>query len=75
MLKERTKIDAVKNEPAKDVKREAKEDAKSETASADSVRERLIQGAVDRAKTRTEVAQKSSKGRVLARVPEKATAP
>lgn len=62
VLKEKTKTDAVKNEPAKDVKREAKEDAKSETASADSVRERLIQGAVDRAKTRTEGAQKSSKG-------------
>ena len=65
VLKEKTKTDAVKNEAAKDVKREAKEDAKSETASADSVRERLIQSAVDRAKTRTEGAQKSSKGETL----------
>ena len=35
---------------------------RAETASADSVRERLIQSAVDRAKSRTEVAQKPSKG-------------
>jgi colicin import membrane protein len=62
VLKEKTKTEAVRNEPAKDIKREAKEDAKSETASADSVRERLIQSAVDRAKTRTEGTQKSSKG-------------
>lgn len=60
VLKEKTKVDPVKPEPAKDVKREVKEPVKSETASADSVRERLIQGAVDRAKTRTEVAQKPS---------------
>src|SRR5688572_7352698 len=65
VLREKNKVDPVKPEPAKDVKREVKEKevkepAKSETASADSVRERLIQGAVDRAKTRTEVAQKPS---------------
>jgi colicin import membrane protein len=65
VLKEKTKTDVVKNEATKDVKREVKEDAKSETASADSVRERLIQSAVDRAKTRTEGAQKSSKGETL----------
>lgn len=64
VLKEKTKTEAVKSEPAKDVKRD-KEDAKSETASADSVRERLMQSAVDRAKTRTEGAQKSSKGEAL----------
>jgi colicin import membrane protein len=63
VLKEKSKPDSVKNEPAKDVKTEIKkEDARSETASADSVRERLIQGAVDRAKSRTEATQKPSKG-------------
>jgi colicin import membrane protein len=65
VLKEKTKTDAVKNGAAKDVKREAKEDAKSETASVDSVRERLLQSAVDRAKSRTETAQKTSKGESL----------
>ena len=64
VLKEKTKVEPVKPEPAREVKREAKEVAKSE-ASADSVRERLIQGAVDRAKTRSEVAQKSSKWEAL----------
>ena len=64
--KEKSKAEPVKTRNRRrEVKREAKEDAKSETASADSVRERLIQGAVDRAKTRTEVAQKSSKGEAL----------
>lgn len=43
----------------------AKDEAKSETASADAVRERLIQSAVDRAKSRTETAQKLSKGETL----------
>ena len=62
VLKEKTKVDQTKTEPTKDVKREVKEDAKSEAASADSVRERLIQGAVDRAKNRTEATQKPSKG-------------
>ena len=71
IAKEKPKIDSLKpesvrKEPSKDVtkdvKKEVKEDAKSETASADSVRERLIQGAVERAKTRTEALQKSSKG-------------
>lgn len=64
VLKEKAKPDPVKPEPVKDVKREVKEQTKSETASAsaDSVRERLIQGAVDRAKSRTEIAQKLSKG-------------
>ena len=66
--------DKVKTEPVKtesSVKKEtkeanpAKDDAKNETASADTVRERLIQSAVDRAKTRTEAAQKASKGETL----------
>jgi colicin import membrane protein len=60
-LKEKAKAEPVKNEPSKEIKRETKEVAKSETASADSVRERLIQSAVDRAKTRTESAQKPTK--------------
>jgi len=60
-LKEKTKTEPAKKEPVK----EAKEDAKSESASADSVRERLLQSAVERAKIRTESGQKTSKGEVL----------
>lgn len=63
--KEKNKTESVKSEPAKETKKEAKSEAKSETASADSVRERLLQSAVDRAKTRTETAQKPSKGEAL----------
>jgi colicin import membrane protein len=52
--------------PAKaDAAKEAKSEAKTETASADSVRERLIQSAAERAKARTESAQKASKGETL----------
>ncbi len=63
-VKEKAKIDAAKTEPVKPAKEAAKEapakeEAKSETASADNVRERLIQGAVERAKTRSEAAQKT----------------
>ena len=65
ILREKTKTDSVKTEPAKETKREAKGESKGETASADSVRERLIQSAVDRAKTRTETTQKPSKGEAL----------
>lgn len=65
VLKEKAKSEPVKNEAAKETKKEAKDEAKSETASADSVRERLIQSAVDRAKTRTEDAQSPSKGEAL----------
>jgi colicin import membrane protein len=65
VLKEKSKIEPAKNEPAKEVKKEPKSEAKSETASAESVRERLIQSAVDRAKTRTELSSKSSKGETL----------
>lgn len=63
-LKEKPKPEPVKVESAKDGRKEVKEEAGSE-ASADSVRERLIQSAVDRAKNRTEAAQKSSKPEVL----------
>lgn len=59
-VREKTKTEAVKGEPAKDTRKEpAKEDTKTDTASADSVRERLIQGAVERAKSRSEAAQKN----------------
>ena len=56
--KEKSKAEITKSEPAKDFRKETtnKEAAKTETASADSVRERLIQGAVERAKTRSEAA-------------------
>ncbi|MGH7794665.1 MAG: energy transducer TonB [Candidatus Binatia bacterium] len=62
---EPAKTETIRKEPPKEVKPEAREATKSETASAGSVRERLIQSAVDRAKTRTENAQKPSKGEVL----------
>jgi colicin import membrane protein len=60
-LNEKTKKEPVKKETVK----ETKDDTKSESASADSVRERLIKAAAERAQTRTETAQKSSKGEVL----------
>lgn len=63
-LKEKSKIEPAKKEPVKEAK-ESKVDTKSEAASADSVRERLLQSAVERAKTRTESGQKASKGEVL----------
>jgi len=63
VLKEKTKTEPAKKEPVKEAK-EPKEDTKS-AASADSVRERLLQSAVERAKTRTESGQKASKGEVL----------
>ena len=64
-LKEKVKTDPIKSEPAKETKKEAKSETKSETASADSVRERLMQSAVDRAKSRSETVQKPSKGEAL----------
>ncbi len=48
-----------------DATKEAKSEAKTESASADSVRERLIQSAAERARVRTESAQKASKGETL----------
>lgn len=66
VLKEKAKKpEAIKPKPAKETKSEPKETAKSETASPDSVRERLIQSAVDRAKARTENAEKTSKNEPL----------
>ncbi len=61
VLKEKTKTEPPKKEPVK----ETKEDTKAESASADSVRERLLQSAVERAKARGESAQKTAKGEVL----------
>jgi colicin import membrane protein len=61
VLKEKTKAEPVKKEPVK----ETKEDTKTESASADSVRERLLQSAVERAKARGETGQKTAKGEVL----------
>ncbi len=53
ILSEKSKSEPVKREAPKD----AKEESKSETASADSVRERLLQYAVERAKERGERGQ------------------
>jgi colicin import membrane protein len=62
-LKEKAKTEppVVKKEATK----EPKEEAKSETASADSVRERLLQSALDRAKSRGETSAKPAKGETL----------
>jgi colicin import membrane protein len=60
-IKEKAKAEPAKTEPSKEVRKEAtKDDSKTETASADSVRERLLQGALERAKTRSEAPQKSA---------------
>ena len=64
-LKEKSVKEAIKREPAKETAKETKDESKTETASADSVRERLLQSAVERAKSRTETGQKISKGEVL----------
>jgi colicin import membrane protein len=61
VLKEKTKVEPTKPEPPvakKETAKEMKEEVKTETASADSVRERLLQSAVDRAKSRGESTQK-----------------
>ena len=63
--KEPVKKEPVKKEAASEPSREAK----AEESSLDSVRERLIQAAVERAKNRTESAQKSSKGEVISTGP------
>ena len=55
VIKEKTKPESAKPDPVlakKEPAKEMKEEAKSESASADSVRERLLQAAVDRAKSR-----------------------
>jgi len=55
VIKDKTKPEPAKPDSAlakKEPAKEMKEEAKSESASADSVRERLLQAAVDRAKSR-----------------------
>jgi colicin import membrane protein len=62
--------ESAKKEPAKkESTKEAKAQAKSESASLDSIRERIIQSGVERAKSRTESAQKTSKGEVISSAP------
>jgi len=56
--REKVKKEPSKKEPTK----ESKEEGRTETASADSVRERLIKTAAERASAGTGSAQKSSKG-------------
>jgi colicin import membrane protein len=65
VLKEKTKAEPTKKEPVK----ETKEETKSESASADSVRERLLQSAVERAKARGDSGQKSAKGEAVSSGP------
>ena len=60
-LKEKKTKEPVKTETAKTSKTEVK----TEPESADSVRERLIQTAANSARSRTETAQKTSKGETL----------
>jgi colicin import membrane protein len=60
VVNEKVKADSAKKEPVKEIKDEAKVEA-----SADNVRERLLQSAVERAKARGESTQKSAKGEVL----------
>lgn len=57
--------DKSKKDPAKAVKEAKADEAKNETASANSVRERLIKAAAERASARSESAQKPSKGEAL----------
>ena len=58
LLREKAKKEPTKKEPTK----ESKDEDRAETASADSVRERLINSAAERASAGTGAAQKSSKG-------------
>ena len=60
---------AKKESPKKETVTEAKRETKSEENSLDSVRERIIQSAVERAKNRTENTQKTSKGDVISAGP------
>jgi colicin import membrane protein len=60
-LREKVKKEAPKKEPVKEPIKAATEPAKTETTSADSVRERLIRSAAERATSATRSAQKSSK--------------
>jgi TonB family protein len=59
--KEIVKKDSMKKEPVK----EAKRDSNTDESALDRVRERLMQSAVDRAKSRMEAAQNPSKGEAI----------
>jgi TonB family protein len=61
LLRDKSRKEPTKKEPVK----ESKDDAQAETASADSVRERLIKTAAERASARSDAAQKTSKGEAL----------
>ena len=61
LLRDKAKKEPAKKEPAK----ESKDEDRTETASADSVRERLIKAAAERASAGTGTAQKASKGEAL----------
>jgi colicin import membrane protein len=62
--------ETAKKEPAKkESATEASRDTKSEETSLDSVRERILQSAVERAKNRNESAQKAAKGDVISTGP------
>jgi colicin import membrane protein len=61
LLRDKAKKEPAKKEPAK----EFNDEDRAETASADSVRERLIKSAAARASAGTGTAQKSSKGEAL----------
>ena len=61
LLRDKAKKEPAKKEPTK----ESKDEDRTETASADSVRERLIKAAAERASAGTGTAQKSSKGEAL----------
>jgi len=68
VLKEKTKNEPTKPEPSiakKEKAKEMKEESKPDTASADSVRERLLQSALERAKARAENPPKPAKGDAL----------
>src|SRR5947207_13166288 len=73
-LREKAPVtEAAKKESAKkETATEAKRDTNSEENSLDSVRERIIQSAVERAKNRTENTQKTSKGDVISAGPGEA---
>src|SRR6266705_681468 len=67
--KAQVKEAAKKEPPKKETVTDAKRETKSEENSLDSVRERIIQSAVERAKNRTENTQKTSKGDVISAGP------
>lgn len=56
------KTTKTKEPPPKEPARESKAEAGADSGALDNVRERIMQAAVDRAKTRNESAQRSSKG-------------